>query len=197
MSDDKKIERFDKIQREVKNMTNLLEEVLIVGKSESGKFDLQPEEINLEDFCLEIIEQTKVIGDGKHQVVFKNINVPIKISIDPKLFKQIISNLLSNAIKYSPDSREVNFTISLTNDRISQLLLEFKDRGIGIPLIDQEKIFDHFYRAQNVGMIVGTGLGMAIIKNSVDILGGTIQLTSVENKGTTVKVKLPYPLPNE
>ncbi len=46
-------------------------------------------------------------------------------------------------------------------------------------------------------MIVGTGLGMAIIKNSVDILGGTIQLTSVENKGTTVKVKLPYPLPNE
>ncbi|PZV16188.1 MAG: hypothetical protein DCF20_08580 [Pseudanabaena sp.] len=197
MSDDKKIERFDKIQREVKNMTNLLEEVLIVGKSESGKFDLQPEEINLEDFCLEIIEQTKFIGDGKHQVIFKNINVPIKISIDPKLFKQIISNLLSNAIKYSPDSREVNFTISLTNDRISQLLLEFKDQGIGIPLIDQEKIFDHFYRAQNVGMIVGTGLGMAIIKNSVDILGGIIQLTSVENQGTTVKVKLPYPLPNE
>jgi PAS domain S-box-containing protein len=196
MSDEKKLERIDKIQREVKGMTNLLEEVLIIGKTESGRFDLQSERINLEDFCLEIIEQTKLIGNGKHQVIFKNINAPAKISIDTKFFRQIVSNLLSNAIKYSPNTSEVNFTISLTSDRIPQLLLEFKDQGIGIPLNDQEKIFDHFYRAQNVGMIVGTGLGMAIIKNSVDILGGTIQLTSVENKGTTVKVKLPYALMN-
>ncbi|WP_103669231.1 PAS domain S-box protein [Pseudanabaena sp. BC1403] len=196
MSDEKKLERIDKIQREVKGMTNLLEEVLIIGKTESGKFDLQSEEINLENFCLEIIEQAKLIGDGKHQVIFKNINAPVKISIDIKFFRQIISNLLSNAIKYSPNNSEVNFMISLTCDRIPQLLLEVKDQGIGIPVIDQEKIFDHFYRAHNVGMIVGTGLGMAIIKNSVDILGGTIQLTSVENKGTTIKVKLPYTLPS-
>jgi PAS domain S-box-containing protein len=196
MSEEKKLERIDKIQREVKGMTNLLEEVLIIGKTESGRFDLQSEEINLEDFCLEIIEQTKLIGNGKHQVIFKNINAPTKISIDTKFFRQIISNLLSNAIKYSPNTSEINFNISLTSERMPQLLLEFKDQGIGIPLIDQEKIFDHFYRAQNVGMIVGTGLGMAIIKNSVDLLGGTIQLTSVENKGTTVKIKLPYALIN-
>ncbi len=194
MSEDKKLERIDKIQREVKGMTNLLEEVLIIGKSDSGKFELQPEEINLEDFCLEIIEQTKLIGNGKHQVIFKNINAPSQIAIDTKFFRQIISNLLSNAIKYSPNANEVFLTISQISDRLPNLLLEFQDRGIGIPEADQEKIFEHFYRAHNVGMIVGTGLGMAIIKNSVDILGGTIQLTSVENEGTTVKVKLPiYP----
>ena len=197
MSDDKKLERIDKIQREVKGMTHLLEEVLIIGKTESGRSDLQPEEINLEDFCLEIIEQTKLIGDGKHQVVFQNINAPKSVLIDAKFLRQIISNLLSNAIKYSPSANEVDFTVSLTSEHIPQLLLEFKDQGIGIPLNDQEKIFDHFYRAHNVGMIVGTGLGMAIIKNSVDILGGTIQLTSVENKGTIVKVKLPYALITE
>ena len=197
MSDEKKLERIDKIQREVKGMTNLLEEVLIIGKTESGRFDLQTEEIDLENFCLEIIEQTKLIGNGKHQVIFKNINAPQNIVIDTKFLRQIISNLLSNAIKYSPNASEVNFTISQISDRIPQLLLEVEDQGIGIPLIDQEKIFDHFYRAHNVGMIVGTGLGMAIIKNSVDILGGTIQLTSVENEGTTVKVELPYALPNE
>jgi PAS domain S-box-containing protein len=197
MSDEKKLERIDKIQREVKGMTHLLEEVLIIGKTESGRVALQTEEINLEDFCLEIIEQAKLIGNGKHQVVFKNINAPKNVSIDTKFFRQIISNLLSNAIKYSPNASEVDFTISLTCDRISQLLLEVTDKGIGIPLIDQEKIFDHFYRAQNVGMIVGTGLGMAITKSSVDILGGTIQLTSVENEGTTVKVKLPYSFPSE
>lgn len=192
MSDEKKLERIDKIQREVKGMTNLLEEVLIIGKTESGRFELHLEEIKFEDFCLEIIEQTNLLGNGKHQVIFKNVNVPTKIRIDPKFFRQIISNLLSNAIKYSPNASEVKFTISSTSDRVSKLLLEFQDYGIGIPQIDQEKIFDHFYRAHNVGMIVGTGLGMAIIKNSVDILGGTIQLSSVENKGTTVKVKLPY-----
>lgn len=192
MSDEKKLERIDKIQREVKGMTNLLEEVLIIGKTESGRFELQLEEINLEDFCLEIIEQTKLLGNGKHQVIFKNTNAPTKVTIDTKFFRQIISNLLSNAIKYSPNASEVTFTISLTSDHVPKLLLEFQDQGIGIPLIDQEKIFDHFYRAHNVGMIIGTGLGMAIIKNSVDILGGTIQLNSVENKGTTVKVKLPY-----
>jgi PAS domain S-box-containing protein len=192
MSDEKKLERIDKIQREVKGMTNLLEEVLIIGKTESGRFELQLDEINLEDFCLEIIEQTKLLGNGKHKVVFKNINVPTKVIIDTKFFRQIISNLLSNAIKYSPNAGEVKFTISLTSDHVPKLLLEFQDQGIGIPLMDQEKIFDHFYRAHNVGMIIGTGLGMAIIKSSVDILGGTIQLNSVENKGTTVKVKLPY-----
>lgn len=192
MSDEKKLERIDKIQREVKGMTNLLEEVLIIGKTESGRLELQLEEINLEDFCLEIIEQTKLLGNGKHKVVFKNINVPTKVIIDTKFFRQIISNLLSNAIKYSPNAGEVKFTISLTSDQVPKLLLEFQDQGIGIPLMDQEKIFDHFYRAHNVGMIIGTGLGMAIIKSSVDILGGTIQLNSVENKGTTVKVKLPY-----
>jgi PAS domain S-box-containing protein len=191
MSDEKKLDKIDKIQREVKGMTNLLEEVLVIGKTESGKFELLSEPIDLEEFCLEIIEQTKLLGSGKHEVIFKNINAPKKISIDIKFFKQIISNLLSNSIKYSPNAGIVTFTISQIGDRIPKLLLEFQDSGIGIPQADQEKIFEHFYRAHNVGTIAGTGLGMAIIKNSIDILGGTIQLTSIENKGTTVQVKLP------
>ncbi|NUN65743.1 PAS domain S-box protein [Pseudanabaena biceps] len=191
MSDEKKLERIDKIQREVKGMTSLLEEVLIIGKTESGKFNLNLETIVLEDFCLEVIEQAKLIGTGNHQVVFQNINTPEQITTDPKFLKQIISNLLSNAIKYSPDGSDIKFMISQTNDHLPRLLLEFQDYGIGIPLIEQEKIFEHFYRARNVGVIVGTGLGMAIIKNSVEILGGTIQLDSNEGKGTNVKVKLP------
>ena len=126
-----------------------------------------------------------------YKVIFKNINTPTNIVIDTKFLRQIISNLLSNAIKYSPNDSKVFFTISQISERIPKLSLDFQDHGIGIPIGDQEKIFEHFYRAHNVGMIIGTGLGMAIIKNSVDVLGGTIQLTSVENKGTNIKVKLP------
>ncbi len=191
MSDNKKLEKLDKIQREVKGMTNLLEEVLVIGKTESEKFKLQEEEIEINSFCLEIIEQIKLLATNKHQVVFKNINAFSKIEIDSKFFRQIISNLLSNAIKYSPNGGEINFRISQTNESIPHLLLEFVDHGIGIPLVDQEKIFDHFYRAHNVGVISGTGLGMAIVKNSIDILGGSIQLASVEHEGTTISVRLP------
>ncbi len=191
MSEEKKIERIDKIQREVKGMTNMLEEVLVIGKTESGKLELQPEMIDLESFCLEIVEQTRLLAGDKYQVIFENINAPLNIAIDPKFLRQIISNLLSNAIKYSPNGEEVSFTISQTSDRIPRLLLEFQDQGIGIPSIDQEKIFEHFYRAHNVGMISGTGLGMAIIKNSVSVLGGTITLSSIENKGTNIQIKLP------
>gem|GEM_PF-552815 len=191
MTDQKKSEKLDKIQREVKGMTNLLEEVLVIGKTESGKFELRNEQINLEVFCLEIIEETKLLATDRHQVIFANINVIKNIEIDTKFLRQIITNLLSNAIKYSPNGGDVTFTISKTSDRHPHLLLEFSDRGIGIPLVDQEKIFEHFYRAHNVGMIAGTGLGMAIIKNSVDILGGTIRLTSVETQGTMIQVRLP------
>jgi signal transduction histidine kinase len=196
MSEEKKLERIDKIQREVKGMTNLLEEVLIIGKTESGKFKLNLEAINLEEFCLENIEESKLLGSGKHQIILKNINAPKQIWIDTKFFRQIISNLLSNAIKYSPNGGEVLFTIAQTQEAAPKLVLEFQDQGIGIPELDQEKIFDHFYRAHNVGMIRGTGLGMAIIKNSIDILGGTVQLVSAEGKGTNIKVKLPMVIPN-
>ncbi|MDX2254022.1 MAG: PAS domain S-box protein [Pseudanabaenaceae cyanobacterium bins.39] len=191
MTEEKKLERIDKIQREVKSMTNLLEEVLIIGKTEANKFKLNVEEVKLVDFCLESIEQTKFLGNGKHQIVFQNINAPDTIQSDPKFLRQIISNLLSNAIKYSPNGGEVRFTVSVSVNKPSQLILEFQDHGIGIPVEDQEKIFDHFYRARNVGVINGTGLGMAIIKNSVDILSGTIKLTSTENIGTHIKVFLP------
>ncbi|PZU95426.1 MAG: hypothetical protein DCE90_12840 [Pseudanabaena sp.] len=191
MSEEKKLERIDKIQREVKSMTSLLEEVLIIGKTESGKFKLQPEPINLNEFCLEVIEQTKLIGNGKHYINFKNIDNPQSVTTDPRFFKQIISNLLSNAIKYSPEGGEIIFSVSLIDDYQPLLLLEFQDYGIGIPITDQEKIFDHFYRAHNVGMISGTGLGMAIIKSSVEVLGGSIQLLSSEGKGTNIKVKIP------
>jgi PAS domain S-box-containing protein len=196
MSEDKKLERIDKIQREVKGMTSLLEEVLVIGKTESGKFELQPEDINLDEFCLELLEQAKLLASNHHQVIFKNINVPQHIVIDTKFFKQIISNLLSNAIKYSPAGGEVKFTVSLTSDLTSKLLVEIQDQGIGIPQVAQDKIFEHFYRANNVGMISGTGLGMAIIKKSIDIMGGTIQVNSLENNGTTVQVKLPINLNN-
>jgi len=104
--------------------------------------------------------------------------------------------LLSNAIKYSPNGGEVIFTIAQTQESTPKLVLEFQDHGIGIPELDQEKIFEHFYRAHNVGMIGGTGLGMAIIKNSIDILGGTVQLASSEEGGTNIKVKLPMTIPN-
>jgi signal transduction histidine kinase len=115
-------------------------------------------------------------------------NLVTKVLLDPKMMRQILDNLISNAIKYSPDKSEILFETKCVDDKI---LIKVQDHGIGIPKEDQQKLFEPFYRAGNVGSISGTGLGMAIIKNSVELHGGTLQLESEENKGTTIKIELP------
>ncbi|NES92683.1 sensor histidine kinase KdpD, partial [Okeania sp. SIO2B9] len=108
--------------------------------------------------------------------------------IDEKLIRHILNNLLSNAIKYSPTGGKVNFQLTL-NDREAIFLI--KDEGIGIPVENQKKLFDSFYRASNVGKIAGTGLGLSIVKQCVDLHNGTIDFASEIGKGTTFRVEIP------
>jgi len=108
--------------------------------------------------------------------------------MDEKLLRHIFSNLLSNAIKYSPQGSTVDFSFVCQQ---GCAVFQIKDRGIGIPLADQDKLFDSFHRASNVGTISGTGLGLAIVKKSVDLHGGKIKVSSEVGIGTTFTVSLP------
>src|SRR5690606_37276190 len=95
------------------------------------------------------------------------------------------NNLMTNALKYSKPGAPVFVQLTFDND---ELMLKIKDQGIGIPKMDQRQIFQAFFRARNVGETPGTGLGMPIVKRSVDAHNGTIMLDSEENVGTTVTV---------
>ncbi|HRI47794.1 MAG TPA: sensor histidine kinase, partial [Ignavibacteriaceae bacterium] len=100
---------------------------------------------------------------------------------DKKLMRQIVSNLLSNALKYTPDGKRVFVDLSVEGEK---LIFRVKDEGIGIPKKDIEYLFVPFHRASNVGTISGTGLGLPITKQAVEIHNGNISVESEINKGT-------------
>jgi signal transduction histidine kinase len=107
---------------------------------------------------------------------------------DESLLRHIFGNLLSNAVKYSPAGAEVRLSISCEE---GLAVLRVVDRGCGIPATDQERLFQAFHRARNVGQVPGTGLGLAIVKRCVQLHGGKIRCDSKEGEGTTFTVWLP------
>ncbi len=102
----------------------------------------------------------------------------------------MLTNLLSNAIKYSPAGGEVRVSMS---SRDTGFELCVRDRGIGIPAAEREKLFSEFFRASNARSFTesGTGLGLAIVKSVIEGAGGSLDVDSVEGEGTTVRVRLP------
>jgi signal transduction histidine kinase len=100
-----------------------------------------------------------------------------------------LTNLLSNAVKYSPIDSYIDFQL---NYHSAEAIFKIKDAGIGIPIEDQEQLFESYYRAQNVGKIPGTGLGLSIVKQCVDLHGGQIEFSSDTGLGTTFVVTIPF-----
>jgi|GEM_PF-4671589 len=191
-SDEKQLMHLHRIQTSVKYMTKLLNDVLILGKADAGKLALSLEPIDLEVFCATLVKELQ-LNLQKHSVI--NISYEWKatldaqeIYLDKQLLQQILEDVLSNAIKYS--SSEETIEVKLKGNR-EQITLEIRDRGIGIPLEDQDRLFEAFHRGTNVGTIPGTGLGLAIVKRCVDIHQGDIHINSTIGVGTTVTVTLP------
>ena len=110
------------------------------------------------------------------------------VGMDEKLLRLMLNNLLSNAIKYSPNRDRVIFSLIC---QPKQAIFQVQDFGIGIPHEEQDRLFDSFHRAGNVGSIPGTGLGMAITKRAIDLHQGTITMESQIEIGTTFTVTLP------
>jgi signal transduction histidine kinase len=124
----------------------------------------------------------------------QKINYPMNIEDvtihqDEKVISLVLTNLLHNAIKYSPEETEIDIKIDIAENAIS---LSVSDRGIGIPKKDQKNIFERYFRADNVLLTQGTGIGLNIVKSHVENLGGDISFKSVENKGSTFTVTLPF-----
>lgn len=191
-SNEKQLMHLHRIQTSVKYMAKLLNDVLILGKADAGKIVLNLEPIDLELFCVTLVKELQL-----NQPKISSINISHEwkqtldaqeIYLDKQLLQQIVENVLSNAIKYS--SPEQAIEVKLNGNR-EQITLEIRDRGIGIPPEDQDRIFEAFHRGTNVGTIPGTGLGLAIVKKCVDIHQGDIHINSIIGVGTTVTVTLP------
>ena len=170
-------------------MTNLLDDVLLIGKAEAGKLEFQPKLLDISQFCRDLVEEVQVTTQS-HTINFGTQDELNNFDglVDEKLLRHIITNLLTNAVKYSPQGKEVNFNLKC--DR-NQATFSIQDRGIGVSIEDQQQLFESFYRGKNVSNIPGTGLGLAIVKKSVDLHRGTITVKSQLEVGTTFIVTLP------
>ena len=197
LTDEKKQELLDKTEAAAKGIDQLLDDVLLLGRVESGQagFCLVP--LDLAKFCNELVGEFQSSLKLKPPsdpvtLIFVNHSQSPMVSLEVSLLRRILSNLLSNAIKYSPPNTEVIFELKVTE---TEAIFSVQDTGIGIPVADQARLFDSFYRAKNVGRIPGTGLGLSIVKKCVDLHGGEITLISEEGVGSTFTVTLPIAKP--
>ncbi len=172
----------------VDNMTDLMENVLFIGKTDSSKFTFSPKTVKVEELVQSIINDTKFNNNVSNEIVLNCSLSNAEFRLDEVLIRQILLNLITNAIKYSKDDGKIVLSI---DESAETLNISVQDFGIGIPDAEQGKIFEQFYRGSNVGIINGTGLGMTVVLRSLNLHGGKIEVLSKLNEGTTFKVLLP------
>ncbi|MFS8116949.1 MAG: ATP-binding protein [Microcoleus sp.] len=179
----------DRIKKAVNNMSELLDEILMLSKAESGKLSLNLTSVNMIDLCQSILEEMQPIATQKHLVTFRTQTEDLQANLDATLLHHLLTNLLSNAIKYSPNGGNVSLELSCENQ---QIVFCVRDEGIGMTAEYQGRLFQQFERGANVGKIKGSGLGLCIVKHIVDLHDGTISVESAIDKGTTFIVALPF-----
>ena len=178
------------IKRNVKQLVVILNDFLSLSKLEEGKVTANKVTFDFVVLAKTLIEEVSITKKIGKNIIISAPDAPVLLHLDPKLVRRILMNLLSNAIKYSPENTDIYIKIEECKQFIS---LEVQNQGIGIPEEEQDKLFERFFRAKNVQDIEGTGLGLHIIKQFVNLMNGTIDFKSKTNKGATFLVKLPIP----
>lgn len=183
-------ERLDRIREQVAHMKGIMEDVLTLAELQSEKLIFMPSLNDVDALCQAIIEQFDNQPAYHGRIQYHGQQPPMPAVCDRRHMHEVVSNLIHNALKYSEASTHVQ--VFLTHPP-GQLRLEVQDHGIGIPPHDLSRIFEPFHRAGNVGSISGSGLGLSIIKQAVDLHGGTIDIVTEVDRGTTFIVTIPQP----
>ncbi|BAU28516.1 phospho-acceptor domain-containing protein [Aneurinibacillus soli] len=183
------------MQGEIKRMTKLVSDLLTLARSDSGVADLQYERFDLVLPAEQLMASTQTLAHSKE--INLQLNAPSDLLVygDQERIKQLLYILLDNAIKYTPNGGEVNVTLSAdTREKQPVLRIVVQDTGSGIPLEEQGRIFDRFYRVDKnrSRQLGGTGLGLSIAKWIVEAHHGMIQVTSTPGKGSTFTVRIPH-----
>jgi signal transduction histidine kinase len=172
------------------NLRTVITNILDLSKIDAGKMEVTQQEVNAVSLLAEIAETTRILL-GKKPVVVQ-LNAPVMamtINTDPIKLRQVLMNLVSNAAKFTETGR-IEITLSIIG---SSLVIAISDTGIGIKEEDLHKLFTAFSQIEDAKTKKheGTGLGLTISKNLVELIGGTISITSTYGKGTTFIVSLP------
>lgn len=185
------LESVAEIERAGEHLLALINEVLNISKIESGRLDLKPQAIKIEDFIQDIIAMLRPLARESDISILYTIGeqIPAEIIADFKALKHIIINLLSNAIKYNKHGGNINVTVNIEKDDIFSLSVE--DTGRGIKSEDLDKLFEPFTRVGRNLNIEGSGIGLSVAQQMAKLMGGNISCTSEIDKGSSFVLKFP------
>jgi two-component system sensor histidine kinase ChiS len=180
------------IIRNGQNLLMLVNQMLDLSKLESGKLTLHYQRADIVSFLRYIVESFHSLAENKGvQLHFIPDSEPLIMDFDEVRLQQIISNILSNAIKFTPKGGHVYLSSYIKNDSV---VLKIKDTGIGIAEVDLPHIFDRFYQSDgtHTRQGEGTGIGLALTRELVKIMEGTISVKSIKGKGSEFEVNFPF-----
>jgi len=188
---EKRDKHIQRIKNSVNHLNDILEDFLSLGKLNEGKVDKIADEVCLKEVILETMDEMRGILK-KDQYFDFQCDSDCNACTDKKLFKNVLINLISNASKFSDEGKKILISSIVEEDNV---VVSVADEGIGISEEDQQHLFSSFFRGANATNIQGTGLGLHIVKNYIDLLGGEVGLKSRLNTGTTITFTIPVNLP--
>ncbi|MDX2100351.1 MAG: hybrid sensor histidine kinase/response regulator [Leptolyngbyaceae cyanobacterium bins.59] len=183
---------FQRIDRSIERIVRVLDNALTLGQVASRYVTFNPSPMQLTAFCEGLLAEWEQPDEASHQIsLVVEGTPPANLQADPVLLRHILNNLIANALRYSPQGGPVTLKILYEPDRV---LVSLTDQGIGIPEEEQEKIFEHFYRASNADSIPGmpgAGLGLAVVRQLVELHQGRIEVQSQVKQGTQFIISIP------
>ncbi len=177
-----------RIKSKVRDLTAILNDFLSFERFEQGDVPAAPEELDVVHLCISLIEELRGMVKPGQVLEYDHTTDERTVTLDRSMLVNTISNLVTNAIKYSPEDSPIRLRTSVHAGCLSFSVI---DHGMGIPPTDQPHLFEPFFRAQNVLTIQGTGLGLHLVKRYLDLMGGTINYTTANGKGSTFNVTIP------
>jgi signal transduction histidine kinase len=175
--------------KSVDRLTDLVNDVLDLSRIESGRMVLEKSNVPIKTLVENIINEDKPAAEQKRIQLSANLETNAIIHADAGKLERVVGELISNAIKYTPEGGSVDVTLTKTEDQIT---LSVKDSGIGMTKVECEKIWERFYRTNaSKTFAKGSGLGLSIAKELVEMHGGTINVESKQGEGTIFILSLP------
>jgi signal transduction histidine kinase len=183
-------ELIEEIVQEANRMTRLVEDLLLLARSDADGLSLEWELVNLRAFLTDLAERASVLASQHGSVIHLDLQAEGLVQIDRVRIAQAVLNLVDNAAKYSPPQTTITLHSRIQGEDV---VIEVADQGPGIPEQDLPLIFERFYRVEKARTRKngGAGLGLAIVKSIVTAHGGYIEAKSVQNQGLTMRLYLP------
>ncbi|MCR5100218.1 MAG: HAMP domain-containing histidine kinase [Butyrivibrio sp.] len=188
LSEEEKKEYISKIKLTSSDLTNLITNILQISKLDNHQITVNNECFDLSEEIVQCILGFELRLDEKDIDLQLDIPDSLSIESDPGLLKIAINNILSNAIKFSEDKGQITITVNDDSDNVS---IAVKDNGCGMTEYNIKHIFDKFYQADTSHATKGNGLGLAMVKQIINLLNGTINVNSKLNEGSEFIITLP------